>query len=102
MCSYISSKLSNQGNSGWTSIMASTTILNITLRQILLSPPLCVLYPLPYGVSSTSCQGLMRHSTEEEGWKAEVIVWQYWDEVMLTLGQDLSVKYPPYKAPTEG
>lgn len=44
-----------------------------------------------------SGQGQMRHSKEgEEKKNAEVMVWQCWGEVKLTLAQDLSdfVKYP--------
>lgn len=40
-----------------------------------------------------SGQGQTRHSKGEEGRKAEVMIQQGWGEVVLTLAQDLSVKY---------
>lgn len=56
----------------------------------------------PYGVNSTFRPMSDEVHLREVGRKAEAMVWHYWGEVMLTLGQYLSVKYPPYRASTEG
>lgn len=53
------------------------------IEAILVTLVCCALRPKV--LVPTSGQGWMRHSREEEGRKTDVMAWQDWDEVMLTL-----------------